>query len=74
MTTIFNFNNDDDDDMPNKINIDDLYEKKRESDLHTLNTFRKILNRVHTKIKNTTTIKKQYFSTKITTETSVLKI
>ncbi len=58
MTTIFNFNNDDDDDMPNKINIDDLYEKKRESDLHTLNTFRKILNRVHTKIKNTTRINK----------------
>lgn len=36
-----------------KINLDELYDKKREYDESKLVTYNKILNRVHTKIKNT---------------------
>ena len=36
-----------------KINIDELYEKKRQYDLNKLELFRKILNRVHVRIKTT---------------------
>lgn len=42
-----------DDNYSDKINIDDLYQRKREVDQLKLKTFRKILNRVHTKIKIT---------------------
>ncbi len=42
-----------DDDYSDKINIDDLYQRKREVDQLKIKTFRKILNRVHTKIKIT---------------------
>jgi len=34
-----------------KINLDELYEYKKNKDLGTLNTFNKILDRVHVKIK-----------------------
>jgi len=34
-----------------KINMDELYEKKQLRDLNTLNTYNKILNRIHNKIK-----------------------
>lgn len=40
-------------DFSEKINIDDLYEKKRQHDLNKLALFNKILNRVHVKIKTT---------------------
>jgi hypothetical protein len=40
-------------DFSEKINIDDLYEKKRQYDLNKLALFNKILNRVHVKIKTT---------------------
>jgi hypothetical protein len=36
-----------------KINIDDLYEKKRQQDLSKLELFKKILNRIHVRIKTT---------------------
>lgn len=36
-----------------KINIDELYEKKRTYDLSKLNLFNKILNRIHVRIKTT---------------------
>ena len=36
-----------------KINIDELYEKKRQQDLNKLALFNKLLNRVHIKIKTT---------------------
>ena len=42
-----------DDDYSDKINIDDLYQRKREIDQLKLKVFRKILNRVHSKIKIT---------------------
>lgn len=36
-----------------KIDLDELYEKKREHDLGKLDIFNKLLNRIHTKIKYT---------------------
>jgi hypothetical protein len=36
-----------------KINMDDLYEKKRQNDQNKLEFFKKILNRVHVRIKTT---------------------
>jgi hypothetical protein len=39
------------DDFSEKINIDDLYEKKKQSDLNKLELFKKILNRIHVRIK-----------------------
>jgi Family of unknown function (DUF5759) len=38
-------------DFSEKINIDELYEKKRQNDLNKLELFKKILNRVHIRIK-----------------------
>jgi len=52
MTHIFNLG-DIDDDFTEKINMDDLYEKKRQHDLNKLNLFNKLLNRAHNKIKLT---------------------
>jgi hypothetical protein len=40
-------------DFSEKINIDELYEKKRQNDLNKLELFKKILNRIHVRIKNT---------------------
>jgi hypothetical protein len=37
--------------LADKINIDDLYEKKRQYDVNKLELFKKILNRVHVRIK-----------------------
>ena len=41
------------DEFNEKINLDDLYEKKREHDLSKLNIFNKLLGRIHNKIKLT---------------------
>tara|TARA_Y100000992_G_scaffold302636_1_gene277845 strand:- start:2923 stop:3519 length:597 start_codon:yes stop_codon:yes gene_type:complete len=41
------------DDFTEKINMDELYEKKQQHDLSKLNIFNKILNRIHNKIKIT---------------------
>ena len=51
MTHIFNLG--ELDDFNEKINLDDLYEKKREHDLSKLNIFNKLLGRIHNKIKLT---------------------
>ena len=40
-------------DFSEKINIDELYEKKRQYDLNKLTLFNKILNRIHIRIKTT---------------------
>lgn len=40
-------------DFSEKINIDELYEKKRQIDLNKLELFKKILNRIHVRIKST---------------------
>lgn len=50
MDTIFSLK---DEDLSEKINLDDLYEKKKQYDLNTLNIYNKLLNRVHDKIKTT---------------------
>ena len=41
------------DDFTEKINIDELYEKKRLIDINKLELFKKILNRIHVRIKTT---------------------
>ena len=55
MANIFTLENIDD--FSEKLNIDELYEKKRNFDLSKLALFNKILNRIHVKIK---TISRQY--------------
>ena len=40
-------------DFSDKLNIDDLYEKNRQHDVHQLDLFNKILNRIHVRIKTT---------------------
>ena len=49
MANIFNLENIAD--FSEKINIDELYEKKRVSDVNKLELFKKILNRIHVRIK-----------------------
>lgn len=49
MANIFTLENIED--FSEKLNIDDLYEKKRQQDLSKLDLFNKILNRIHVKIK-----------------------
>ena len=51
MSNIFNLNNISD--FSVKLNIDELYEKKKQHDLKQLELFNKILNRIHNKIKKT---------------------
>ena len=41
------------DDFSEKINMDELYDKKQQHDLSKLNIFNKLLNRIHNKIKIT---------------------
>ena len=57
MTNIFTLN-DNVEELNEKINLDDLYERKRQSDLNNLELFNKILNRVHIKIRQTTNLNK----------------
>lgn len=40
-------------DFSEKLNLDDLYEKKRQHDLNKLDVYNKILNRIHVRIKTT---------------------
>ena len=51
MANIFTLENVDD--FSEKINIDELYEKKRQYDLNKLALFNKILNRIHVRIRTT---------------------
>lgn len=51
MANIFTLENVED--FSEKINIDELYEKKRQYDLNKLALFNKILNRIHVRIKTT---------------------
>ena len=56
MSNIFTLENIED--FTEQINIDELYEKKRQQDLNKLALFNKLLNRVHVKIK---TVSRQKF-------------
>ena len=58
MANIFTLENIDN--YTEKINIDDLYEKKRQHDIVQLELFKKILNRVHVRIKTTSNQKNDY--------------
>lgn len=49
MDTIFTLDDEDDDNI--KINLDELYERKKQTDLNTLAVYNKILKRIHTRIK-----------------------
>ena len=51
MANIFTLDNIND--FSEKIDIDELYEKKRQHDLGKLEVFNKILNRIHVRIKTT---------------------
>jgi len=51
MASIFTLENIDD--FSEKLNMDDLYEKKRQYDLNKLSLYNKILNRIHIRIKTT---------------------
>jgi hypothetical protein len=50
MANIFTLENIED--FSEKLNIDELYEKKRQHDLNKLGLFNKLLNRIHVRIKN----------------------
>jgi len=60
MSTIFHINGDDDDDgdYNDKINMDDLYEKKQQDDLSKLSVYKKMLSRIHLRIKTCSRQKK----------------
>jgi hypothetical protein len=49
MNTIFTLGDETDENV--KINLDDLYERKKQQDLSTLSLYKRILGRIHTKIK-----------------------
>ena len=53
MDTIFNMGDDGDDNYDERINMDDLYERKQHRDISKINIYRKILSQVHKKIKLT---------------------
>ena len=54
MDTIFTLQDDTDE---TKINLDDLYERKKEMDFNNMQVFNRILKRIHTKIKTTSRMK-----------------
>jgi len=51
MSSIFELNKEIEE-FGDKLNLDDLYEKKKQSDLNKLENYKKILKRIHMKIKN----------------------
>lgn len=55
MSNIFNLENVND--FSEKLNMDELYEKKKQHDLKQLELFNKILNRIHIRIKKTSSQK-----------------
>ncbi len=50
---------DNNENVSDKINLDDLYETKRETDEMKLNLYNRILNRIHERIKITARQKKK---------------
>lgn len=55
MDNLFYSRDEEDEDVENvrKINLDELYDKKKEKDLQKMQIFNRILNRIHEKIKTT---------------------
>ena len=54
MDTIFTLGDEHDD---IKLNLDELYEKKKQSDLNTLAVYNKVLKRIHDRIRHTSRVK-----------------
>lgn len=50
---MFAYNDDDTDNIPDKISLDELYEGKQKRDLRIMNTFKTVLSRIHNQIKLT---------------------
>lgn len=64
MLSVFNLNNSDaerGDNEPPSVDIDELYEAKRQKDLRKQTMYNRILKRVHLKIKNTSKITKDTY-------------
>jgi len=60
MANIFNINGGDDDEhLSHKLNMDELYERKQNSDLEKLNSYKKVLHRIHNRIRTTCRISKE---------------
>ena len=55
MNTIFTLGSEPDE--HNSINLDDLYERKKQYDLNTLSIYNKLLNRIHNRIKTASRLK-----------------
>ena len=53
MTSIFDLNKLNEDEFGEQIDIDELYEKKKNYDLNKLSIYKKILSRIHVRIKTT---------------------
>jgi hypothetical protein len=55
MDTLFHLNtqSENEEAYDTKINLDDLYEKKQQRDMNTMNCYNKILNRIHIRIRTT---------------------
>jgi hypothetical protein len=53
MTSIFDLNKLNEEEFGEKIDIDELYEKKKNYDLNKLSIYKKILGRIHVRIKTT---------------------
>ena len=51
MDILYHLNSKSDNEESLKVNLDELYEKKQQHDLFTLNSYNKILTRIHNKIK-----------------------
>lgn len=51
MDTIFTLGDDIEENL--RLNLDDLYERKKQKDLNTLSVYKKILGRIHNRINNT---------------------
>lgn len=60
MSNIFNINphDDDDEDISTRINMDELYEQKQKKDMAKLTVYKKMLSKVHQKIKTTNRVTK----------------
>lgn len=55
MDTLFHLNTQEENEegYETKMNLDELYEKKQQRDMNTINCYNKILNRIHTRIRTT---------------------
>ena len=70
MNNIFTIN--DEEDYNEKINLDELYERKKQHDILTTNNYNKILSRIHNKIKTTSRLQLKSLCTRDRIDTFLL--